>query len=55
MDSNMWLYYADYPSKHQLSTYHSLTGNEWLDALIVALMLIVPPLVMIWLIDRKYK
>lgn len=52
----MWLYYVDSPSKHhQLSTYQSLTGNEWLDALIIALMLIVPPLVMIWLIDRKYK
>jgi len=55
MDSNMWLYYAaDSPSKHnQVSTYHSLTGNEWLDAFIIALMLIIPPLVMIWLIETR--
>lgn len=49
-------WYADEPSRHPVTTtYHSLTGNEWLDLLIVAALLLLPVIFLIWTIERKYK
>ena len=48
--------YADEPSRPQeITTYHSLTGNEWLDLLIVTALLVLPVIFMIWNIERKYR
>lgn len=56
-------WYVDEPSekvslrdKHQeITTYHSLTGNEWLDLLIVAALLLLPVIFLIWNIERNHK
>lgn len=49
-------YGADYPSKHhetQVSIYHSLTGNEWLDCLVVMILVLLPLALILWNIERK--
>lgn len=52
-----WIWYAaDYPSKQkevQISTYQSLTGNEWLDLLLVVVPLLLFCSFIIWHIERK--
>lgn len=51
-------WYADEPSRHQeieLTTYHSLTGDVWLDLLIVTALLVLPVIFMIWSIEGKDK
>lgn len=55
----IYWYGADFHTKHKeirvTTTYHSLTGNEWWDLLIVAALLLLPVIFLIWLIERKYK
>jgi len=56
MDTNMWMWYeaADDISKHtEVSTYHSLTGNEWIDLLICVLMLAITCGIPFYLIIKK--
>lgn len=51
-------WYASEPSKHkevQVGLYDSLTGNEWLDLLIVAALLLLPIMLLVWNIEREYK
>lgn len=54
----IYWYGADFHTKHkeiEVTTYHSLTGNEWLDLLIVSALLLLPVIFLIWNIERKYK